>query len=90
MRPEQLGIDRRRSEPVSGKKAHDLKDIAPVLARAVCKPDGSYRASRATPGRSGSFKYYGTRPDDPNDVIPHEHRRDFALYTCWRLTNLWI
>ena len=54
-------------------------DVRTVLARVERSPDGSYRAlaSKALEGRSvGGFLYYGTRSDDPNDVVPHEDRRE--------------
>lgn len=54
-------------------------DITRVLLRAARDEDGSYRAiaSRALPGKPvGEFLYYGTRSDDPNDVVPHEDRRE--------------
>lgn len=54
-------------------------DVAEMLTKAPRSADGKYRAlaSRLLPGRPvGPFKYDGTRPDDPNDLIPHEHRRD--------------
>ena len=61
-------------------------------ARAHASADGSYRAvaARALPGRSlGGFRYYGTRPDDPNDIVPHEHRRELrALKVFGAWTNL--
>ncbi|MGH9253788.1 MAG: hypothetical protein ACRD3C_04380 [Vicinamibacterales bacterium] len=68
------------------------RDVEQVLARAARDPDGSYRvlAARAAPGRAvGGFKYHGTRPDDPNDIVPHEHRRELrALKVFGAWTNL--
>jgi hypothetical protein len=55
------------------------QDVDRVLARAARLPNGKYRAlaSRFADGVPlGYFAYYGTRPDDPNDVHPHEHRRE--------------
>jgi hypothetical protein len=67
-------------------------DFRDVLRRSARNDDGSYRAiaGRALPGRVlGGFKYFGTRPDDPNDVIPHEHRRELrALQVFGAWTNL--
>jgi hypothetical protein len=67
-------------------------DLQDVFARAAPNPDGTYRvmAGRAIPGRPvGGFYYYGTRPDDPNDVVPHEHRRELrALQVFGAWTNL--
>jgi hypothetical protein len=79
--------------PPSGKSRRmKFSDIEAVLRRSHRSPDGSYRAvaARALPGRPlGGFRYYGTRPDDPNDVIPHEHRRELrALKVFGAWTNL--
>ena len=67
-------------------------DLDAVLARAARGPDGSYRAiaARALSGTPiGGFEYYGTRADDPNDVVPHEHRRELrALKVFGAWTNL--
>ncbi len=51
--------------------------------------DGRVRvtASRYLSGRPiGPFRYYETRSDDPNDVIPHENRRELRglrLFAAW-------
>ena len=70
----------------------ETRDLDDVFARAHRSADGSYRAiaARAVPGRPiGGFRYYGTRPDDPNDVVPHEHRRELrALKVFGAWTNL--
>lgn len=64
-------------------------DIDRLLAQAARNEDGSYRviASRAVEGRPlGPFRYYGTRPDDPNDLYPHQHRRELRgmrVFSAW-------
>jgi hypothetical protein len=94
LRPDQLTVDPKATyTPPSGReRPMKLSDVLPVLHRVARKPNGSYRvlASRLLPGRIlGGFKYYGTRSDDPNDVIPHEHRRELrALKVFGAWTNL--
>ncbi len=55
------------------------RDLSEILLRVDRTSDGRYRAtaSLALPGKTvGPYRYYGTRKDDPNDTVPHEHRRD--------------
>jgi hypothetical protein len=67
----------------------EQSDIDEILERAARNSDGSYRvlASRNLRGRPvGPFRYYGTRPDDPNDIFPHEHRRELRgllVFSAW-------
>jgi hypothetical protein len=92
--PSKLEIDpEARVDTPSGRvRAMKFDDIRKVLARADKRRDGTYRmlASRSIPGRIiGGFKYFGTRKDDPNDVVPHEHRRELrALKVFGAWTNL--
>ena len=83
--PDKLSIDENaRITPPSGKsRAFKRADIRALLRRAHRDEDGSYRviASRELEGRPvGGFRFYGTRSDDPNDVVPHEHRRELRAY----------
>jgi hypothetical protein len=69
---------------------HD--DLDAILEKVARRADGTYRvvAGRLLPGKVlGNFRYEGTRPDDPNDVVPHEHRRELrALRVFGAWTNL--
>ncbi len=59
------------------------------LKRADRDADGSYRVilSKTTPGRPvGRIAFHGTRADDPNDIVPHEHRRElrgYFVFAAW-------
>ena len=92
--PETLAIAETASvkTPSGSRRRMKQRDIQDVLRRSHRSPDGTYRAvaARALPGRPlGGFRYYGTRPDDPNDIIPHEHRRELrALKVFGAWTNL--
>lgn len=67
-------------------------DLKKVLQRSARSADGTYRAAaaRLVQGKViGNFRYYGTRSDDPNDIVPHEHRRELrALHVFGAWTNL--
>ena len=68
----------------------DQIDIDEWMSNAPVGPDGSYRAlaSKFVPGEGvGEFRFYGTRPDDPNDIFPHEHRRELRGY---RVISAWL
>jgi hypothetical protein len=64
-------------------------DLREILATARPRPDGTYRvlASLAVPGEPlGPRKFFGTRPDDPNDVFPHQDRRElrgYRVFCAW-------
>jgi hypothetical protein len=64
-------------------------DVDGLLMQAARNEDGTYRviASRALPGQPvGPFRYFATRPDDPNDIYPHEHRRELRglrVFAAW-------
>jgi hypothetical protein len=94
VRPEQIALgDTATVRPLSGtRRQMRVSDLDEVWQRAHRSADGSFRAiaARRLAGRPlGGFRYHGTRPDDPNDVVPHEHRRELrALKVFGAWTNL--
>jgi hypothetical protein len=64
-------------------------DVERMVSRIPHYPDGSFRiiASLSVEGEIiGPFQYEGTRADDPNDIVPHEDRRDLRglrVFYAW-------
>jgi len=90
LRPADLRIAPGATGRVEGKKRPlTPEDIESILARSGREDDGSVRviASRAVPGEPlGPFRYDGTRSDDPNDIFPHEDRRELRglrVFAAW-------
>jgi hypothetical protein len=77
-------------DPLNGRRRRMKKyDLDNVFEQAARQSNGRYRVivSRFAPGRPlGNFRYYGTRPDDPNDIVLHEHRRELRgarVFGAW-------
>ncbi len=80
----------RITDPLVGERRPlTRRDVDDVLNRGARMPNGRYRVlvSRFADGAPlGNFRYYGTRPDDPNDIIPHEDRRELRaarVFGAW-------
>jgi hypothetical protein len=66
-------------------------DIDVFLKRVPSGQGKTYRAvaTRLPEARGsllGPFQVWGTRRDDPNDIVPHEHRRDLrglSVFEAW-------
>jgi hypothetical protein len=92
--PKRLEFDPKATlpRPSGARTPFTRDDINQILERVARNKDGTYRvvAGRLVPGRIlGNFRYSGTRPDDPNDLVPHEHRRELrALRVFGAWTNL--
>jgi hypothetical protein len=92
--PKRLEFDPKATlpRPSGARTPFTRDDINQILERVARNNDGTYRvvAGRLVPGRIlGNFRYSGTRPDDPNDLVPHEHRRELrALRVFGAWTNL--
>jgi hypothetical protein len=80
----------RITDPLVGERRPlTRRDVNDVLNRGARMPNGRYRVivSRFAEGAPlGNFRYYGTRPDDPSDIIPHEDRRELRaarVFGAW-------
>ncbi len=64
-------------------------DVEQIVQQIPHYANGSFRivASLAIEGENiGPFLYEGTRSDDPNDLVPHEDRRDLrglGVFSAW-------
>lgn len=71
------------------KRSMTERDVTDLLLDVPRNSDGTYRAiaSRYLDGKDiGEFRFFGTRSDDPNDTVPHEHRRDlrgYRVFCAW-------
>jgi hypothetical protein len=75
---------------ISGKNRRlTASQLRQLFDRIPREPDGSVRlmASLSLPPKiAGPFRYAGVRSDDPNDLVPHEQRRDLrglAVLFAW-------
>ena len=85
MRRDQLVIGDGATFTPPGGKRRSMRpgDLDTLLKRADRERDGAYRivASKALPGKPiGRIRFLDTRPDDPNDIVPHEDRRELRAY----------
>jgi len=84
--PDAVAIDEKGRKVPMGREF-----LERLLERVRREPDGSYRAmaSRLLAGKPlGPYEYSGRRRDDPEDLIPHEHRRELrGLWTICAWTG---
>ena len=84
-----VGKDARLSVGMGPARNMSESDMDRILDRVYKTAAGQYRAiaSKLIDGRPiGPFKYHGTRSDDPNDIVPHEHRRELrglSVLSAW-------
>ncbi len=91
LRREQLAIaaDATFTPPGGAKRSLRAGDIDRLLQRADREANGTYRivASKALAGKPvGRIQFTGVRADDPNDVVPHQDRRElrgYGVFAAW-------
>jgi hypothetical protein len=91
LRREDLVIDKKTTfkDAVGTKHPFTMKELDAALATSPRRPDGTIRslASELLPGKpKGGWLPEGIRGDDPNDRVPHEHRREvrgLRVFGAW-------
>jgi hypothetical protein len=88
--PDALEIDPEATiRDANGRRPFVRNDLDEILKNAARLPTGRIRvtAERLPVGVDvGRFEYHGTRADDPNDIYPHEHRRELRgsrVFAAW-------
>jgi len=85
----QLGDKVKIVDEKGRKRFMNEDDLTAILKRVDYSENGLIRstASKYVPGKViGPFKYEDLRDDDPNDIIPHHHRRElrgFRVVAAW-------
>ena len=77
-------------EKQKGNKRISPEQVHEILTHAPPPQDGKYRvkASFLAEGEPlGNWRWAGTKDDDPNDIVPHEDRRELR---ATRLLTAWI
>jgi hypothetical protein len=84
-----LAADAKFEDMLGRRRPMTQNDLDAVIANLPRREDGTIRAlaSHYLPGApKGPFPYWGKRKDDPNDLIPHELRRElrgFGVIASW-------
>lgn len=77
------------TEPDGDHRLPTQEDVQRLVDAALVMPDGRLRGSVSEylPGRPlGGWRFEGLRDEDPNDVFPHEHRREvrgMVVLSAW-------
>ncbi|MBC7793341.1 MAG: hypothetical protein H7Z43_06515, partial [Clostridia bacterium] len=85
-----LADDAKKTDNAGKTTALTEEDLESALAKAWKLPDGRFRASASMfiEGEPiGPWRYEGVKSDDPNDVVPHQDRRELRAQ---RVLNAWL
>ena len=88
--PARITISDKATIPdASGRRRFNQRDLDAILRQAARDSQGRVyvSATRFHQGEPvGNFEYHGSRTDDPNDIHPHEHRRELRanrVFSAW-------